>query len=93
MVRNNLDYNPTGGEIFIFTNKRRDKIKLLHWQGSGYLLYHKRLKNMTEEQLLDRYKLQEAIIKEKEVILEEKQVAVKEKKTAIDKMQSLINHM
>ncbi|HSL86131.1 MAG TPA: IS66 family insertion sequence element accessory protein TnpB [Bacteroidales bacterium] len=49
LVRNNLGYNPTGGEVFIFINKSRDKIKLLHWQGSGYLLYYKRLEKGTFE--------------------------------------------
>lgn len=37
LVRNNLGNIPTCGEVFIFINKRRDKIKLLHWKGSGYL--------------------------------------------------------
>ena len=40
LVLNNLDYNPINGEVFIFINKSRDKIKLLQWQGSGYLLYY-----------------------------------------------------
>jgi len=53
LVRNNLGNNPTSGEVFIFINKRRDKIKLLHWQGSGYLLYYKRLEKGTFE--LPRY--------------------------------------
>jgi len=53
LVRNNLGNNPMGGEVFIFINKRRDKIKLLHWQGSGYLLYYKRLEKGTFE--LPRY--------------------------------------
>ena len=49
LVRNNLGYNPTGGEVFIFINKSRNRIKLLHWQGSGYLLYYKRLEKGTFE--------------------------------------------
>ena len=53
LVRNNLGYNPVSGEVFIFINKSRDKIKLLHWQGSGYLLYYKRLEQGTFE--LPRY--------------------------------------
>jgi transposase len=53
LVRNNLGYNPINGEVFIFINKSRDKIKLLHWQGSGYLLYYKRLEKGTFE--LPRY--------------------------------------
>lgn len=53
LVRNGLDYNPGNGDVFIFINKSRDKIKLLHWQGSGYLLYYKRLEKGTFE--LPRY--------------------------------------
>lgn len=55
LVRNNLGCNPVNGEVFIFINKSRDKIKLLHWQGSGYLLYYKRLEKGTFE--LPRYDL------------------------------------
>jgi transposase len=53
LVRNNLGYDPIYGAVFIFINKRRDKIKLLHWEGSGYLLYYKRLEKGTFE--LPRY--------------------------------------
>ena len=53
LVHNNLGYNPISGEVFIFINKSRDKVKLLHWQGSGYLLYYKRLEKGTFE--LPRY--------------------------------------
>ena len=53
LVRNNLGNDPTSGEVFFFINKRRDKIKLLYWQGSGYLLYYKRLEKGTFE--LPRY--------------------------------------
>lgn len=53
LVRNCLDYDPGNGDVFIFINKSRDKIKLLHWQGSGYLLYYKRLEKGTFE--LPRY--------------------------------------
>jgi len=53
LVRNNLGYDPIHGAVFIFINKSRDKIKLLHWEGSGYLLYYKRLEKGTFE--LPRY--------------------------------------
>jgi transposase len=53
LVRNNLGYDPIYGAVFIFINKSRDKIKLLHWEGSGYLLYYKRLEKGTFE--LPRY--------------------------------------
>lgn len=53
LVQNKLGRNPTGGDVFIFINKRKDKIKLLHWQGSGFILYYKRLEQGTFE--LPRY--------------------------------------
>ena len=49
IIENNLQGNPRSGDVFIFINKSRDKIKLLHWQGSGYTLYYKRLEVGTFE--------------------------------------------
>ena len=43
LVENQLSGNPRNGDVFIFINKGRDKVKLLHWTGSGYTLYYKRL--------------------------------------------------
>ena len=31
LVRSELGRDPTGGEVFIFVNRRRTHIKLLHW--------------------------------------------------------------
>ena len=53
LVQNSLGRNPSGGDVFIFINKRRDKIKLLHWQGASFVLYYKRLEKGTFE--LPRY--------------------------------------
>ena len=53
LVQNTLGRNPAGGDVFIFINKRRDKIKLLHWQGASFILYYKRLEKGTFE--LPRY--------------------------------------
>ena len=49
LIRNNLGSNPCSGDVFIFLNKRRDKIKLLHWQGISFILYYKRLEEGTYE--------------------------------------------
>ena len=48
-INNNLVRNPFHGDVFIFINKRRDKIKLLHWQGVSFTLYYKRLEIGTFE--------------------------------------------
>ena len=53
LVQNTLGCNPYNGDVFIFVNKRRDKIKLLHWQGISFILYYKRLEKGTFE--LPRY--------------------------------------
>ena len=52
IVRNELDGNPCSGDVFIFMNRSRNKIKLLHWQGIGFTLYYKRLEEGSFE-LLD----------------------------------------
>lgn len=49
MIQNTLESNPCNGTVFIFINKRRDKIKLLHWQGISFTLYYKRLEKGTFE--------------------------------------------
>ncbi len=51
LIRNNLECNPCNGDVFIFINKGRDKIKLLHWQGISFVLYYKRLEKGTFELL------------------------------------------
>jgi len=43
LVRNKLERNPTNGEVFIFLNRRRNQVKLLHWENGGFVLYYKRL--------------------------------------------------
>jgi len=43
IIQNTLESNPCNGDVFIFINRRRDKIKLLHWQGISFTLYYKRL--------------------------------------------------
>lgn len=35
--------NPIDGNVYVFINRRRDKIKLLVWEDGGLVLYYKRL--------------------------------------------------
>ena len=49
LVQTTLGTNPLNGDVFIFINRRRDKIKLLHWQGISFTLYYKRLEQGTFE--------------------------------------------
>ncbi|MCH7401204.1 IS66 family insertion sequence element accessory protein TnpB [Belliella kenyensis] len=47
LVRNYMDKEPTSGEVFIFLNKNRNLIKLLHWEYGGFVVYYKRLEKGT----------------------------------------------
>jgi transposase len=49
IVRNELSSNPMSGAIFIFFNRRRNQVKLLHWEGDGFSIYYKRLERGTYE--------------------------------------------
>ena len=43
IVINELNGNPLSGDVYIFINKRRDRIKLLIWDRNGFWLLYKRL--------------------------------------------------
>lgn len=47
LVRNELGREPASGDVFIFLNRRRTHVKLLHWERGGFVLYHKRLERGT----------------------------------------------
>jgi transposase len=49
IVRAEFTNNPISGDVFIFINRRRSQIKLLHWQGDGFAIYYKRLEKGTYE--------------------------------------------
>lgn len=43
MVEATLRFDPFSRNLFCFTNKRRNQIKVLYWQRSGFCLWLKRL--------------------------------------------------
>ena len=54
IVSNELKQPLLGGDVFIFFGKSRQMVKLLCWDGDGFLLYQKRLEKGTFE--LPRFK-------------------------------------
>jgi len=49
IVRSVLGADPTDGSLFLFVNRRRDRLKILHFDGTGYWLYYKLLEAGTFE--------------------------------------------
>ena len=47
IVRNTVDKDPTSGEVYVFLNRNRNLIKLLHWEHGGFVVYYKRLEKGT----------------------------------------------
>ena len=47
VVTSRLSRDPLSGDLYVFRNKRRDRLKILAWQGDGFALYVRRLEKGT----------------------------------------------
>ena len=47
LVRETLGQDPFAGTIFVFRSKRADRVKIVAWDGSGLVLFWKRLEHGT----------------------------------------------
>lgn len=45
LVCNVIQQDPQSGHLFVFTNKRKDRVKILGWERGGYWLWYKRLEH------------------------------------------------
>lgn len=43
LVRDHLQLDAFAGHLYLFANKRRDRLKLLYWDRSGFAIWAKRL--------------------------------------------------
>jgi transposase len=43
LLVNLFEQNPQQGDLFVFTNKHHNKIKVLFWDKNGFVIYYKRL--------------------------------------------------
>jgi transposase len=51
LVREFLSQDPLSGHLFLFFNRRRDRVKILFWQPDGLVIWYKRLEAGTFQKL------------------------------------------
>jgi transposase len=51
IVRQHMQGDPLDGSLFLFINRRRDRMKMLHWDGGGYWVFYRVLEAGTFERL------------------------------------------
>jgi len=43
LVEAELDLDPFSEQLFVFCNRRRNRVRILYWERNGFCLWHKRL--------------------------------------------------
>jgi len=67
LVRQSLGQDPLSGSLYVFCNRRRDRIKILFWEEGGYWLCARRLEEGTfrwpqKEGACARYRREELLL-------------------------------
>ena len=47
LIIDTLKHDPLSGHLFLFVNRRRDKLKILYWDGDGLAIWYRRLEQGT----------------------------------------------
>lgn len=69
LVRNELQLDPLSGDVYIFINRSRNRMKLLVWEQGGFVLYYKRLERGRFEDFLPHNSNQSVVISWEKLML------------------------
>lgn len=47
IVQGQLRHDPLLGDVYVFINRNRNRIKMLRWEQDGFVIYYKRLEQGT----------------------------------------------
>lgn len=47
LVQGQLNQNPLSGDVYVFINRGRNRMKMLRWERGGFVCYYKRLEQGT----------------------------------------------
>jgi transposase len=67
LVRQSLGQDPLNGSLYVFCNRRRDRLKILFWEEGGYWLCARRLEKGTfrwprSQEVCARYRREELML-------------------------------
>jgi hypothetical protein len=56
VINSNSNLRASNGSVYIFINRSRTTMKLLHWERGGFVIYHKRLEEGRISAAVFKYK-------------------------------------
>lgn len=69
IIHGTLEQDPLSGHLFLFVNRRRDKLKILYWDGDGLAIWYRRLEQGTFQMPKVREDLKSAEIRSDELTM------------------------
>ena len=58
VTNSGTNLRPSDGKVYLFVNRSRTTLKLLHWERGGFVIYHKRLEQGRMSKLMFKEEIQ-----------------------------------